>query len=67
MPDKPVFVGELCRVCSPGGRVIIVTWCHRDLKEGEKGLTPKEEVKDDDNNNKEEEEEEEEQLNRVKH
>mmetsp|Transcript_42065 Transcript_42065/g.82754 ORF Transcript_42065/g.82754 Transcript_42065/m.82754 type:complete len:383 (-) Transcript_42065:247-1395(-) len=43
MPDKPTFVGELCRVCAPGGRVIVVTWCHRDLKEGEDGLTPKEE------------------------
>ena len=29
MPDKERFVGELARVCAPGGRIIIVTWCHR--------------------------------------
>lgn len=29
MPEKPRFVSELVRVCAPGGRVIIVTWCHR--------------------------------------
>ena len=29
MPDKQKFVGELARVCAPGGRIIIVTWCHR--------------------------------------
>ena len=29
MPDKARFVGELARVCMPGGRIIIVTWCHR--------------------------------------
>lgn len=29
MPDKRRFVGELARVCAPGGRIIIVTWCHR--------------------------------------
>ena len=28
-PDKERFVGELARVCAPGGRIIIVTWCHR--------------------------------------
>ena len=28
-PDKERFVGELVRVCAPGGRIIIVTWCHR--------------------------------------
>ena len=31
MPDKAQFVGELCRVTTPGGRVIVVTWCHRSL------------------------------------
>ena len=29
MPDKARFVGELARVSAPGGRLIIVTWCHR--------------------------------------
>lgn len=29
MPDKERFVSELARVCTPGGRIIIVTWCHR--------------------------------------
>ncbi|CAM9525330.1 unnamed protein product [Ectocarpus fasciculatus] len=43
MPYKPKFVGELARICAPGGRVLVVTWCHRDLEEGETELTPKEE------------------------
>lgn len=43
MPDKPKFVGELFRVAAPGGRIIIVTWCHRDLQPGETSLTKKEE------------------------
>lgn len=42
MPDKQQFVNELFRVCTPGGRVIIVTWCHRDLEPGETSLTKKE-------------------------
>ncbi|CAM9726581.1 unnamed protein product [Chrysoparadoxa australica] len=42
MPEKQQFVNELCRVTAPGGRIIIVTWCHRDLKDGEDGLNPKE-------------------------
>jgi len=42
MPDKKEFVNELFRVTAPGGRILIVTWCHRELKEGEKELTPKE-------------------------
>lgn len=29
MPNKPKFVHELVRVCAPGGRILIVTWCHR--------------------------------------
>lgn len=41
MPDKRKFVGELARVAAPGGRIIIVTWCHRELAPGEQ-LTPKE-------------------------
>jgi tocopherol O-methyltransferase len=43
MPDKRQFVSELARVCKPGGRVIVVAWCHRDLREGEAALAPKEE------------------------
>ena len=29
MPNKKKFVEELFRVTAPGGRIIIVTWCHR--------------------------------------
>mmetsp|Transcript_13232 Transcript_13232/g.18738 ORF Transcript_13232/g.18738 Transcript_13232/m.18738 type:complete len:350 (-) Transcript_13232:151-1200(-) len=43
MPDKKQFVNELFRVATPGGRIIVVTWCHRDLEEGETSLTRKEE------------------------
>lgn len=42
MPDKAQFVRELARVCKPGGRIIIVAWCHRDLKPGESALTKRE-------------------------
>lgn len=42
MPDKPKFVGELVRVCAPGGRIIVVTWCHRELEAGETELRPEE-------------------------
>lgn len=42
MPDKPTFVNELVRVAAPGGRIIIVTWCHRELRKGENSLTSKE-------------------------
>lgn len=42
MPDKDKFVNELMRVATPGGKLIIVTWCHRDLKEGETSLSKKE-------------------------
>ncbi|XP_024389230.1 probable tocopherol O-methyltransferase, chloroplastic [Physcomitrium patens] len=42
MPDKKKFVGELARVAAPGGRIILVTWCHRDLKPGETSLKPDE-------------------------
>lgn len=42
MPDKKKFVGELVRVAMPGGRIIIVTWCHRSLRKGETGLLPEE-------------------------
>jgi tocopherol O-methyltransferase len=40
MPDKKKFVNELFRVAQPGGRIILVTWCHRDLEEGETTLKP---------------------------
>ncbi|XP_010550970.1 PREDICTED: tocopherol O-methyltransferase, chloroplastic-like [Tarenaya hassleriana] len=40
MPDKTQFVKELARVAAPGGRIIIVTWCHRDLSPGEEALQP---------------------------
>lgn len=39
MPDKKQFMRELCRVTAPGGRILVVTWCHRELKDGEKSLT----------------------------
>ncbi|KAJ1458799.1 tocopherol o-methyltransferase [Pelagophyceae sp. CCMP2097] len=39
MPDKPRFVNNLVKACAPGGQVVLVTWCHRDLKPGEKDLT----------------------------
>ena len=38
MPDKTRFVNELTRVCAPGGRVLVVTWCHRVLRDGEAAL-----------------------------
>lgn len=42
MPDKEQFVNELFRVATPGGRIIIVTWCHRDLEPNETSLSKKE-------------------------
>ena len=42
MPDKAKFVNELIRVTAPGGRIIVVTWCHRDLEPSETCLTKKE-------------------------
>jgi len=42
MPDKEKFVNELFRVVEPGGRIVVVTWVHRDLEEGEESLTRKE-------------------------
>lgn len=35
MPDKKQFISELKRVATPGGKIVVVTWCHRDLKPGE--------------------------------
>lgn len=43
MPHKGTFVKELFRVAQPGGRILIVTWCHRDLNPGETELTKSEE------------------------
>ena len=31
-------MSELARVAAPGGTIIMVTWCHRDLKPGEEAL-----------------------------
>ncbi|KAG8059736.1 hypothetical protein GUJ93_ZPchr0002g25074 [Zizania palustris] len=42
MPDKRKFVSELARVAAPGARIIIVTWCHRDLEPSEDSLKPDE-------------------------
>lgn len=42
MPDKAKFVGELVRVAAPGAKIIIVTWCHRDLAPPEESLQPEE-------------------------
>lgn len=39
VPDKPRFVDNLARTCAPGGRVVLVTWCHRDLAPGEQRLS----------------------------
>jgi len=44
MPDKEKFVNEMIRVAKPGSKIILCTWCHRDLKEGEE-LTKKEKVR----------------------
>lgn len=43
MPDKRQFVSEMARVCAKGGKVIVVTWCHRVLQPGESSLRPEEE------------------------
>ncbi|KAK8593864.1 hypothetical protein V6N13_042580 [Hibiscus sabdariffa] len=40
MPEKAKFVNELARVTAPGGAIILVTWCHRDLGPSEESLQP---------------------------
>jgi ubiquinone/menaquinone biosynthesis C-methylase UbiE len=42
MPNKLKFIAEMVRVLKPGGRLIIATWCHRELGVGE-ALSPAEE------------------------
>lgn len=42
MPNKQTFMSELHRVCKPGGRILLVTWVHRNLQAGE-SLKPSEE------------------------
>jgi ubiquinone/menaquinone biosynthesis C-methylase UbiE len=42
MPNKKLFMNELFRVTAPNGRILIVTWCHRELKTDEEKLTDKE-------------------------
>ncbi|XP_071926494.1 gamma-tocopherol methyltransferase, chloroplastic-like isoform X2 [Coffea arabica] len=42
MPEKAKFVNELARVAAPGARIIIVTWCHRNLSSSEQSLNPDE-------------------------
>lgn len=42
MPDKAQFVSELSRVAAPGGKVVVVTWCHRILEPGENELKSEE-------------------------
>nr|AGF92674.1 gamma-tocopherol methyltransferase [Zea mays subsp. mays] len=42
MPDKRKFVKDLARVAAPGGTIIIVTWCHRNLDPSETSLKPDE-------------------------
>jgi tocopherol O-methyltransferase len=42
MPNKKAFMHELFRVTNDGGRIIIVTWCHRELLPTEQTLLPSE-------------------------
>lgn len=40
----PQFMSEMLRVAMPGGKIILVTWCHRPLKAGEQ-LAPNEQAR----------------------
>ncbi|CAM9727291.1 unnamed protein product [Ascophyllum nodosum] len=42
MAQRSKWVAEMSRICAPGGRILVVAWCHRNLQEGEAELTPKE-------------------------
>ena len=42
MPDKEQFIKEMVRVTAPNGRIIVVTWCHRELGNGEVCLSERE-------------------------
>ncbi|CEL94765.1 unnamed protein product [Vitrella brassicaformis CCMP3155] len=42
IPDRPRFIKEIKRVVRPGGRVIVVTWCQRNLEPDETELKPRE-------------------------
>ena len=42
MPDREKFVSELARVLKPGGDLVVVAWCHRDLRPDEDALQPRE-------------------------
>jgi tocopherol O-methyltransferase len=42
MLDKTKFVSELFRVTQPGGRIIIVKWCHRNRAPDELSLNKNE-------------------------
>lgn len=42
MPNKQEFMNQLFRITTPGGRILIVTWCHRELKDDETALSASE-------------------------
>lgn len=42
MPDKTKFIQECYRVLKPGGKMIMVTWCHRETDSVAGELTPDE-------------------------
>lgn len=37
-------MNEMIRVTAPGGQVIIITWCHRNLLPGQTSLKPDEQA-----------------------